>query len=327
MSNHVISTDGRPLLQGEVRVVHPRKRTSFAKNAANHIRRIALIILDLLFDHDAVYAVIGWFNQYLGLIESVFLVYPASDKYALAYVYRRRLPKVRWEPFLSGLLIQNGKLALQFAISAHNGQFNNPANDVQLRYMVNRVDRIRQLLNAKSKTFAGILPGVLHRKGILTETPEADVTARVVAQAVTQVIIQEEMGANVPIIILGGKGFIGKRVVERLASYRIFPVDINDEWPNHLRGQRVLLVNITLKNALEKYLGRLWPEAVILNEVYPEPSSHAISRIKAIGCICYHVAGVKALAFPSFPHAYRGGIPCCAAWNAKRIQARVVKLA
>lgn len=325
MSNH-IRTDDQTFLYGGVCVKNPRKRTGFTKNMINHIRRISLVILDLLFDHDAFYAVIGWFNQYLGLIESVFLVYPASDKYALAYVYRRRLSKVRWTPFLSGLLIQNGKLTLQFAISAHNGQFNNPANQESLRCMVDRMDHIRRLLHAPNKTFAGILPGVLHRKKIVTKTPEADVTARVVAQAVTQVIIQEEMGANVPIVILGGKGFIGKRVTELLSSYRIFSIDVGDDWPNHLRGQRIILVNITLKNILESYLERLWPEAVILNEVYPEPSFSTIERIKAIGCVCYHVAGVKALAFPSFPLAYRGGIPCCSAWNAERIRARVVRL-
>lgn len=324
MSNHTLPTDGRTLLREGVRVVHPhRKRISFTKAAISHIRRIALIILDILFDHNAVYTVIGWFNQYLCLIESVFLVYPASDKYALAYVYRSRLPKVKWQPFLAGFLIQNGKLTLQFAISACIGQFN---SDESLLRLVSRMDHIRQLLHAKSKTFAGVLPGILHRKGILTETPEADMTARVVAQAVTQVIVQEEMGANVPIIVLGGKGFIGKCIVEHLASYRIFSVDLDDEWPSHLKGRRVLLVNITLKNMLDRYLKRLWPEVVILNEVYPEPSSRTIERIKAIGSVCYHVAGVKALAIPSFPHAYRGGIPCCAAWNAKRIQARVVKL-
>lgn len=326
MFNHTFSTGSRTFLHEKVRVVHSHKRTNFTKVTMSHIRRVALIILDLLFDHDAIYAVIGWLNQHFGVIESVFLVYPANDKYALAYVYRRRLPKVRWEPFLCGLLIQNWRLTLQFAISSHNGQFADSTNEEYLRHLVDRMDHIRQLLRAKNKTFAGILPGILHRKGILAETPEADVTARVVAQAVTKVIVQEEMGANVPIIILGGKGFIGKRVAERLDSYQIFPVDFNDEWPSHLKGQRVLLVNITLKNALDKYLDRLWPEVVILNEVYPEPVAHTIEQIKAKGCVCYHVAGVRAWAVPSFPHAYRGGIPCCAAWNAKKIQARIVLL-
>lgn len=311
-----------------IQAIHSRPGTRMnpIKILTRHIRRITLIILDLLFDHDAVYAVLGLFNRWARMIEGVFLMYPASDRYALAYVYRSRLPKVRWDPFLAGLQFQNGRFTLQFAISAHNGQFNDPTNNEDLCRMVARMDRIRQLLGAKNKTFAGILPGILHRKGILKETPEADVTARVVTQAITQVIVDQELGANVPIIILGGNGYIGRRVTERLSTYQIYPIDIDDKWPSELKGKPALLVNIALKGVLERNLRKLWPGMVVINEVYPEPSKEAIERIREIGCDCYHVAGVKALAIPPFPHAYRGGIPCCAAWNAPKIRARVVKL-
>jgi hypothetical protein len=36
--------------------------------------------------------------------------------------------------------------------------------------------------------------------------------------------------------------------------------------------------------------------------------------IKAKGACCYHIAGVKARAWPAFPRGYQGGISCCASY-------------
>jgi hypothetical protein len=57
----------------------------------------------------------------------------------------------------------------------------------------------------------------------------------------------------------------------------------------------------------------MWPGIVYLNEVYPEPSREEIEELRDIGVSTWHVVGVKASAYPPFPKAYRGGIPCCAA--------------
>lgn len=292
-----------------------------------HIRRMGLLIITCLFNHDLVYAAIGFLNRYFKVIESVFLAYPASEKYALSYVYKWRLTQVQWSPFPVGLLFQNGKFTLMFVVSSNDAKFLTSENEENLRQLAGRMEKIRNLLGANTKTFAGILAGLLYKRGIVQESPEADVTAKVVTQAVIKVIVREELTMKVPIVVLGGNGFIGKKVVALLKAdgFDVYPVDLNDEWPGHLSNRRCVLVNITVRKELEKYIDRLWPGVVVVNEVYPEPSPAAVARLKSQGCQCYHIAGVQARAFPSFPLAYRGGIPCCAAWDSPEVEARVIK--
>jgi hypothetical protein len=57
----------------------------------------------------------------------------------------------------------------------------------------------------------------------------------------------------------------------------------------------------------------MWPGLVVLNEVYPPPSTRCCERIRAKQVKLYHITGVAGAAIPPFPGAYAGGIPCCAA--------------
>ncbi len=52
----------------------------------------------------------------------------------------------------------------------------------------------------------------------------------------------------------------------------------------------------------------------MINEVYPEPSKAEVAAIQTHGARLYYLAGVKAKAWPPFPQAYAGGIPCCASF-------------
>jgi len=63
-----------------------------------------------------------------------------------------------------------------------------------------------------------------------------------------------------------------------------------------------------------RYIPFLWPEVVVVNEVYPEPSEKEVADIKAKGAVCYHIVGAKGRAWPGFPRGYAGGIPCCASF-------------
>ena len=142
---------------------------------------------------------------------------------------------------------------------------------------------------------------------------------------------QEHLSLNTPIIVLGGKGFIGRRVIRMLNGRQVISIDIVDglgvaDWPAHLFGERVIVVNITVKSELDKYLGVMWPGTIVLNETYPEPSAATLNRLTQEGCVCYHVVGVRAHALPPFPEAYRGAIPCCAAWPSEDMDVIVRKL-
>ncbi len=297
----------------------------------SHVRRISLEILNFFCNHDWLFWIVGLINKRIGLIESVFLVYPASENYALAYVYTHRLPKVMWNPWPCGLLWQNGKLGVMFCISASNGQFSDSRNLEKVREVAERMEKLRLLLGVNSKTFAGTLPGVLYCKRIIREAPEAELTAKAVCQAIDLVKTKESLSYNTPLIVLGGRGFIGRRVVKLLEGSPIYCIDVVDgpnqeDWLHQLVGKRVIVVNITLNNALADYVGRLWPGTVVVNEVYPEPAPEILEALKRKDCACYHVVGVKAFALPSFPAAYRGAIPCCAAWSSPDMKVVVRKI-
>ena len=245
----------------------------------------------------------------------MFLAYPANDNYALAYVYPSRLSKVQWNPWPVGLLWQNGKLAIMFVISASNNDFRKEENIGNLRHVAGRMEWYRQTLHVKRKTFAGILPGVLFGRRIIRDTHEADTTVKAIELAIRRVRVEEKLSVDAPIIVLGGRGFIGRKVFANLPAENLYCVDTANgcEWPAHLHGHKTLLVNITDNGALDEYVPKLWSGIVVLNEVYPEPKSATIQRLKQLGCVCYHIQGVEGRAFPSFPHAYHGAIPCCSA--------------
>lgn len=290
----------------------------------SHARCLFTELLNLFFNHDWIFWLIGLANRKFGLIESVFLVYPATDDYKSAYSYAYRSRWHEWKPGPIGFFWQNGKIGIKFAISASNGQFSDPANKGNLCHIVQRMERLRKLFHAEYKTFAGILPGVLFMKRLVKETPEADVTVEAVKQVIGKVKSLEGLSEDTPIIVLGGKGFIGRRVVAALPKDSVYSVDIagnNGHWPSHLHGKPALLVNISLNSALGQYIHLLWQEVVVVNEVYPEPCQELAQQLKVVGCHCYHVVGVKARALPSFPGGYQGGIPCCAAWQSEKMEA------
>ncbi|MEH2076811.1 MAG: hypothetical protein V7K57_20825 [Nostoc sp.] len=51
----------------------------------------------------------------------------------------------------------------------------------------------------------------------------------------------------------------------------------------------------------------------MVNEVYPEPTGEELNKLITQGNRAYHIVGINADAYPPFPKAYKGGIPCCAA--------------
>jgi hypothetical protein len=294
-----------------------------------HARRLWTEFLNRCLNHDGVLKLIGSANGKLGLIASVFLAYPATQEFSDAYTYPFRARLMDWNPGPVGFFWMGGKIGIEFTVSNRDAEFVDPANAEKLRKLVARVKEIQGLLRAEHVTFAGTLPGILLRNRIVREMPEAGVTAEIVAQAVRQVIDLEKMPRDTPVIVLGGRGFIGRKVVALLPRETVHCVDIKneqDEWPSHLRGKPAVLVNISTHRALESRLQDLWPEMVLVNEVYPEPPHHLLVRLRDIGCRGYHVVGVKALSLPLFPGAYGGGIPCCAAWKTPHLQALLAKI-
>ena len=283
-------------------------------------------ILNFLINHSWFFWLIGKFNG-KRWIKSVFLSYPANEIYAKEYAYKFRMG--RWSIRLTGFLKQNGKIILMFTVFVSESELLEKNNKEKIKEIARRMEKIRQLVHADEKTFAGILPGILSKRKITDKSPEADLTALIVVEAVKLVKKKNGVGKEIPIVVLGGRGFIGKMVVDKLKSVQksdIYAVDIagRNKWPK--REIRKIIINVARHNTIGFYLDALREGDIIINEAYPAPSSEIISAIKSFNCDCFHIVGVEATAFPRFTQAYQGGIPCCAAWNSDEKKVIIKKL-
>ncbi len=299
---------------------------------AGHLRKILVLVVNVLFNHNLVFRIVGVMNRRWGFLSSVFVMYPATKDYTSAYLYQRHWHVTKWTPCLCGIFRQEGKWGLILGITSTEEDFCHPDNTGNLQNLVERAERIRQLIGASQKTFAGILPGILFKKRLIREAVEADIAAEAIVKAEKYVRKTEGYGENTPLIILGGNGFVGRRLIKRLNGREVYCVDstngkMNEEsWPFHLKGRRAVLINISRSHALDYYTDMFWPGLVLLNEVYPEPGADELKTITEKGCSAYHVVGIQGKAYPSFPNAYTGGIPCCAARISEDMQVIVKKL-
>lgn len=290
-----------------------------------HARRIASMVANIAFGNNLVYRLIGFLNRaiFKRRFKTVFLLYPANEKYLLSYAYLWYAQKFKWKPCLLGLFRQDHGWGLIFGISAMEKDFLRDSNGEQIQTMERSMENIRKIIGAKQKSFAGILPGLLGARGIVDNPVESLITAKVVLQALRITREQENLKEDTDIVILGGNGFVGRLVVKALADtgYRgaIHSVDVGNchefkTLSDRLRGKSTILLNATKRGALGEYIPLLWPEVVVLNEVYPEPSRDELNLLNGIGIRCYHIVGMQGKSWPAFPRGYAGGIPCCASF-------------
>lgn len=287
-----------------------------------NIRRLTVLVLCIIAGNPVSLALIGLLNRLNGNIHSVFLLYPADERYTKAYAFDWFARRYRWRPVLLGIFLQNGRIGLTFGISATERDFHNSDNNEKLRQLNNQMERIRNLVGAERKSFAGILPSVLATRLDLRENlTENHITVAAVVKALYRLIQEKGLAPETPLVVLGARGFVGQELILALHDYpgRVYAIDQHnrEEFSNFaelLQGTPAIVVNLTKKAALKEYAGLFWPEAVVLNEVYPEPGKDELRLIAETGAECWHLVGVKGTAWPSFPRAYRGGIPCCASW-------------
>lgn len=300
------------------------RKTPFWQEVRDHLRRIFVLFFSTFIGRVWLYILIGLLNRFIfrRAIKNVFLLYPANDKYTLKYAYLWHARYYQWFPGLIGIMRQNGSWGLYLAISAAEETLAKDAGR-NLRILVERMERIRNLVGAEQKSFAGIIPGLLRARGIVKEPVEREITATAVHRAIGQVKQIEKMPDDAALVVIGGQGFIGSRVVEYMRNDGfagpIHSVDLKDDMDFEqlvltLKGRPTILLNVSKKGALAKYIPYLWPEVIVLNEVYPEPPLTEVAAIQEKGARCYHISGVEARAWPPFPRAYKGGIPCCASF-------------
>ena len=281
----------------------------------NFIRKLFFFSLMLLFNNPVTLLLIGILNRLcFRPIKSLFIIYPASDKYIEPYCFRFLWPYFRHHPVIIGGFFQGGQLGLTCVISAFESDFESKGF---LEKFFQRSTLLGKILGVPLQTYGGVLPNALKRANLLEPpyiTERNELVANVVLKAMEEIRKQKQLGEKTPIILLGGMGNIGTAVRKRLAAQKqeIYIVDKQDPFPTNLKNKSTILIDIARKGVLEQYLPHFWKGMLIINETYPEPSKKVVFALKKRGIHLYHIVGVKGSTFPNFFNAYAGGVPCCA---------------
>ncbi len=280
----------------------------------NFLRK-SLVLLSIVFlSNPLSLLILGLLNRILLTpVTSLFVIYPASQKYVDYYGFKFLQPHLKNIPVICGLYFQGGTPGLIFGISGTEADFEKPGFLTALK---RNSDRIARWLGVSSTRYSGILPSAMQRKGVLEPQELArrsGLVGRVVILAEEEVRQQLSMNQGTPVVLLGGRGSVGRQLKRQLLleNRTVYTVGRRDELPEVLRGQQVILIDVARKGALEKIIPQLWEGVVLLNETYPAPRAKVIRDLGEIGVPVFHLAGVKGFAFPEFPGAYSGGIPCC----------------
>lgn len=286
-----------------------------------HVRCLLAVLSSYALGNRAFMLLLGLLNRLLGRpIAMAFLFYPARQTYADAVSYRWHQARFSWSPGLVGIFRHRGRLGLSFGIPNLEDQIKDSANAENVILLQQRLEAIRRRLGAEHASLAGILPSVLARLGREDAhvVRQRHLTARVVLAALDKVMRWHALDRTTPVLVLGGLGYIAGEVLRLADGLNVTSVDVGDfsrfeDFVAAHRGRPLVVVNLSRSGALSEYLGHFWPGVVVLNEVYPEPVRDELARLERNGVTCHHIAGVAGGAWPPFPRAYRGGIPCCAA--------------
>ena len=295
-------------------------RSGIAKLVVHHPRRLAVLVGLISLNVLMPVRLLGFLNRRYSFIHSLFLGYPASDRFAKHFGFEFMIRKLKWRTAIYGVFVQGGKLGLLMLTSTTERQFTRRENSAKLARLREDMERMQTLVGAKELRFAGVLPHYIARG--TSSAPAAETSDRIAELLVDAYVrVCSALGTSVvPAILLGGRGAIGTRLAARLVG-RGVPVHIVDKkaprecgegWPDHLHGQVAVVIDVARKGARAEYAGRFWKELCYLNETYPEPHGESLQQMKKLGMRVWHVVGVRGHAFPPFPYAYRGGVPCCA---------------
>jgi hypothetical protein len=298
-----------------------------------NIRAVVQILFSELFSIGIFLAALGWVAKAIfgDRLSTIALFYPANRRYIESVTFPWYARRVKWRPTFGGFFVTSKGCGFIFAIGALEEEFSDPRNDANLLAVHEAMESLAGRLRIRSVAYSGVLPSVLARTGVTREPIELVRTSHWIVEAAETVRNKCGMPPDCPIVVLGAAGYLGRRVVRLIlesdASQTVIEID-----PAHLdplcrdkeilgqyRGSPLLLINISRRDVMERYVDFLWDGVVVLNEVYPECSPQGIEQIKEVGGRYFHIQGVKAWSIPKFPGAYRGAVPCCAASAANAI--------
>lgn len=297
-----------------------------------NIKAVVQILFSELLSIGFFVGALGWCVRkiYGDRFSTIALFYPANKRYIESVTFPWYARRAKWRPTFAGFFATSKGCGFMFAIGALEEEFIAPENRARLMAIHKSMETLALKLGVQS-AYSGVLPSVLARAGISREPIELVRTAHWIVESAEIVRKQCGMPVNCPIVVLGAAGYLGKRVVTLLFEsdpnrgvIQIDPVHSDphcrgQDGLEQFRGSPVLLINISRRDVLERYVKVFWDGVVVLNEVYPECSVQGIEQLKKVGARYFHIQGVKAWSIPKFPGAYKGAVPCCAASAANAV--------
>lgn len=291
----------------------------FLSSSRSFLLRAAVAIFALVSSTYLPFLLLGLLNRPSGIIKSTFICYAGNANYAQHYSFKFMRSWLRWRPTPIGVFRQGKKWGIVFATPMTEEDFLNPKNRDHFLRLLDRLENINALLGVRLTSYAGVIPSHLHANGYKSDVSDHFSKPLPVINKSIEIIISKEFPDNpdVPIILLGGNGKIGTPLKYhwRDSSTDIYVVDPNGgnaSLPRELYGKPTILVDVSRRGVIRKYIDEMWENIVILNETFPEPSKSTISLINSKGVPIYHLSGVKGVVIPSLPHGYVDSVPCCA---------------
>ena len=268
-----------------------------------------------------------WIVKRFGLFQAVFVVYPATSQYANYFSFQWRQKINVWTPWIVGIIKHpSGARTLTFAISADEGNIKSDTKASDLRHLHQVTKEVADKVGAKSIHFAGIIPGCLKYRKVSRQNTEQEATSIAVVKAIRSLRTQVGHTPDAPVILLGYRGFIGREVMRRLTQINLSVRGVENGDGLVAPNIPHLVVNITMPEAINIHLENFNEYSVLLNEVYPAPDMEILGRLHSKNVQVFHLAGVQAKAWPTFPSAYRGAVPCCGAIPTEHYEVILKKL-
>jgi hypothetical protein len=281
-----------------------------AKNVVPLLRKVGIEVVNVLVNN----AITFFVFKKLGLFQAVFVMYPANASYADHFTFRWRQRRIKFTPFVIGMFTHpSGSRTLSFAISADENEIRASSSPDELRGLNDRTTAIADTIGAKTVHYAGIIPGRMNFLRVPRSPVEQEATKEQVVRAVASIKQKLDLLKVPKVILLGHKGYVGREVFATLLKQGVdvVGVDVGDTFfaPDEVH----VVLNVTKPEAINRYIDHFNRHTILLNEVYPAPHRDILKQIKERGVSAFHIAGVKSDAFPPFPAAYKGAVPCCGA--------------
>lgn len=308
-----------------------KRKDSSIKRLGSHGKKSFLFVLAIFSRTYIPIVFLGVLCRLFFKIDSVFFCYAGNKHYSNSYCYPSTRDLFIWFPNIIGIFKQGHTWGIVFASPVTEEEFQNQQNLPKLEKLIQRLDLNAKIIGAAHINYAGVLPSFLEREKITHHAQDFLKIADVVTLSIENTI-SEEFDEAPNLIIIGGNGHVGRKVQrnlrERNLDYHV--VDIAGKGlqgiPKKLQGQPTLILDVSRKGVIEKYLSQIWSNTVILNETFPEPSSRVINILTERNIKLRHISGVKGKMIPPLPGGYKAAIPCCAIHSDEKLEPVVIEL-